>query len=60
MAKDMKCSVAELITNKELRSKINVSAYVTPTVGMPTLQDIMQSLKSRDVIHARRSKLLTG
>ena len=45
MAKDMKCSVAELITNKELRSKINVSAYVTPTVGMPTLQDIMQELE---------------
>lgn len=45
MAKDLKCSVSELISNKELRAKINVSAYVTPTVGMPTLQDIMQELE---------------
>ena len=45
MAKDLKCSVAELIGNKELRTKINISAYVTSTVGMPTLQDIMQELE---------------
>ncbi len=24
--------------------KINISAYITPTVGLPTLQDIMQEL----------------
>ena len=40
----------ELITNKELRSKINVSAYVTPTVGMPTLQDIMQMIQVFHII----------
>lgn len=45
MAKDLKCSVAELIANKDLRTKINISAYATPTVGMPTLQDIMQELE---------------
>lgn len=44
MAKDLNCSVAELIANKELRQKVNVSAYITPTVGMPTLKDIMQEL----------------
>ena len=44
MAKDLNCSVAELIANKELRLKINVSSYITPTVGMPTLKDIMQEL----------------
>lgn len=44
MAKDLNCSVAELIANKELRLKVNVSAYITPTVGMPTLKDIMQEL----------------
>ena len=44
MAKDLKCSVDELIANKELRQKIKISDYITPTVGLPTLQDIMQEL----------------
>ncbi len=45
IAKDMKCSVEELIKNKELRSKIDIKKYVTPTVGLPTLTDIMQELE---------------
>ena len=44
MAKDLKCSVDELIANKELRQKIKISDFITPTVGLPTLQDIMQEL----------------
>lgn len=44
MAKDMGCSVAELMDNKELRSKIRMEKYVTDTVGLPTLTDIMQEL----------------
>lgn len=45
IAKDMKCSVEELIKNKELRSKIDIKKYVTPSVGLPTLTDIMQELE---------------
>ncbi|WP_289772222.1 Tex family protein [Bacteroides acidifaciens] len=44
MAKDLKCTVDELIAGKELRQKINISDYITPTVGLPTLQDILQEL----------------
>ena len=44
MAKDLKCTIDELIADKELRRKINISAYITPTVGLPTLQDILQEL----------------
>lgn len=44
MAADLKCTVAELIADKELRRKINISDYITPAVGLPTLQDIMQEL----------------
>ncbi len=44
MAKDLKCSVADLIKDKELRSRIEVKNYVTDTVGLPTLTDIMQEL----------------
>lgn len=44
MAKDLKCSVADLIKNKELRSPIDIKNYVTDTVGLPTLTDILQEL----------------
>ena len=45
MAKDLQCTVEELIKNKELRAKIKLEKYATPTVGMPTLNDIMQELE---------------
>ena len=44
MAKDIKCTVADLIKNKELRAKIDIKKYVTDTVGLPTLNDIMKEL----------------
>ena len=44
MAKDLKCTVADLMADKELRAKIDINKYVTDTVGLPTLQDIMQEL----------------
>lgn len=44
MAKDLNCTVADLINNKELRSKIDLKKYVTDTVGLPTLTDILQEL----------------
>lgn len=44
MAKDLKCSVADLIKNKKLRSQIDIKNYVTDTVGLPTLTDILQEL----------------
>lgn len=44
MAKDLQCSVEELIQNKELKKKLKLEKYITPTVGMPTLLDIMEEL----------------
>lgn len=44
IAKDLHCTVEELIKNKELRTRIDIKKYVTPTVGLPTLTDIMQEL----------------
>lgn len=44
IAKDLKCSVADLIKNKELRSQIDIKNYVTDAVGLPTLTDILQEL----------------
>lgn len=45
IAKDMKCSVEDLIKDKELRNKINIQKYVTDKVGLPTLTDIMAELE---------------
>ncbi|MGE5409642.1 MAG: Tex family protein, partial [Clostridiales bacterium] len=44
MAKDLKCSVQELIANEELQNKIDLTKYVTPKIGMPTLEDIRREL----------------
>lgn len=44
MARDLQCTVSELMGDKELRSRIDINRYVTPTVGLPTLTDIMQEL----------------
>lgn len=44
MARDNGCSVADLMTNADSRSKIELSKYVTDTVGMPTLTDIIGEL----------------
>lgn len=44
MAKDLGCSVTDLIKDKELRSRIKIENYITDSVGLPTLTDIMQEL----------------
>ena len=45
IAKDMNCSVEDLIKNKELRSRIDIKRYVSDKVGLPTLTDIMAELE---------------
>ena len=45
MAKDLKCSVSDLIADRSLRERIRIADYVTDTVGIPTLTDIMQELE---------------
>jgi uncharacterized protein len=44
MAQKLNCTVDDLITQKELRSKIEVAEFVTGSVGLPTLKDIMEEL----------------
>lgn len=45
MAKDLGCGIDDLIREKELRSKIKPAGYVTETVGLPTLKDILAELE---------------
>jgi protein Tex len=44
MAADLGCTVPDLLRDEKLRKKINLEAYVTETVGLPTLTDIMAEL----------------
>lgn len=45
MAKDNHCTVAQLIGDAAKRKAIDIKRYVTHTVGMPTLTDIMAELE---------------
>ena len=44
MAKDLSCTVEDLITNKALKKQLELENYMTEKVGMPTLLDIMEEL----------------
>ena len=45
MAADCGCSVSDLMKDPATRSRIDLHRYVTKTVGMPTLNDIMKELE---------------
>lgn len=45
MAKDLHCTVADLISQADKRSQIDIRKYVTDTIGIPTLTDIMKELE---------------
>lgn len=45
MAKDLNCSVEDLMHDSALRSKIVLEKYVTEKVGLHTLKDIMSELE---------------
>ncbi|MDD5722553.1 MAG: Tex family protein [Syntrophales bacterium] len=44
MARDLGCTVSDLMTSAELREKIILKNYVSDTIGIPTLTDIMSEL----------------
>jgi uncharacterized protein len=44
MARDLNCSVLDLITDEKLRGKIDLKQYISEKVGLPTLNDILLEL----------------
>ena len=44
MAANVGCSVADMMKDESLRVKVRLQDYVSDTVGLPTLSDIMQEL----------------
>ncbi len=45
MAKDQRCTVAKLISDKSIQQNIKIENYVTEEIGLPTLKDIMSELE---------------
>ncbi len=45
IAKDLNCTVKELINDKSLKEKIDLKKYSTDTVGLATLKDILEELE---------------
>ena len=44
MAKDMHCSIAELMQSEEIQKSLKLANYQTETIGLPTLKDIQKEL----------------
>jgi uncharacterized protein len=44
MTKELKCSVKELIGNKEIKEKIKPEKFITDKAGLPTILDIIEEL----------------
>ena len=44
MAHDLNCTVADLMRDAETQERLRLENYVTDSIGMPTLQDIIQEL----------------
>ena len=45
MAKDLGCTVEELIEKKDLKKSLDLNKYITAERGLPTLTDIMEELE---------------
>jgi uncharacterized protein len=44
MARDLRCSVLDLMHDEKLRKRIDLGSYVSEKVGLPTLNDILSEL----------------
>jgi len=44
MARDMGCTVSDLMNDKNLCKNVDLNKYITDKVGLPTLNDIMEEL----------------
>lgn len=45
MAKDLNCSVKDMMSSAELRKQLNLARYITDKTGLPTLTDIVAELE---------------
>ena len=59
MAKDSKKNISEFIGNKEVLQLISLEKYTTETIGLPTLQDIINELEKPGVDPRAKAKVFS-
>ncbi len=57
MAKDLKIAIKDLISNKELISKINVANYTTGEIGVLALTDVLKELEKPGLDPRKNAKI---
>lgn len=58
MASDLQCSVPELISDKNRRNAVKPEKYISNTVGLPTLTDIMHELDKPGLDPRKKVKVM--
>ena len=59
MANSVSCTVTSFIGNNEALKKINLEKYITATVGLPTLKDIISELAKPGLDPRKKAKVFT-
>ena len=59
MAKDNKKKVADFIGNKEILQQISLKNYISETIGLPTLEDIIKELEKPGVDPRAKAKMFS-
>ncbi|MET6991202.1 Tex family protein [Sediminicola arcticus] len=59
MTKDKGIAISQLIGNKKELQTIDLKAYTTDTIGLPTLQDIIQELEKPGLDLRKKAKVFT-
>lgn len=59
MVKDLKTNVADIIGNKSLLNTINLQDYISSTIGLPTLQDIIRELEKPGLDPREKAQVFT-
>ena len=59
MARDVSKNTSELIGNATILQKIDLQKYVTKTVGLPTLQDIIKELEKPGLDPRKKARVFT-
>jgi uncharacterized protein len=56
MAKDLQKTISDFIGDKKLLQKINLKNYISETIGLPTLEDIIKELEKPGVDPRAKAK----
>lgn len=59
IVKDLKTKVSDIIGNKVIIQKINLKNYISETVGLPTLQDIIKELEKPGLDPRAKAKVFS-